>query len=139
MAVRGSLRVIRALVATVVPWENMVTFLKSTFARSTPDRIPSIGSAVEDVFSIRILPEPSSRMQMSVKVPPTSTATLNFSILFFTLKKLLRARTRVRVQIRSIGAEEQVFLSSGVHRGRRGGPSRDCIRVSLGVRPKRLR
>ena len=44
IAARGSRRVISALVATVVPWENSATSLRSTPALASPAMMPSIGS-----------------------------------------------------------------------------------------------
>ena len=79
IAAGGSRRVISALVATVVPWEKRVTSLSETSASSRPRIAPIKGSSgVDAVFATLRAPESSSRMQMSVNVPPISTATLRF-------------------------------------------------------------
>ena len=75
-----------ALVATVVPWEKRVTSLRSIFASSSPRIAPTSGSSgVDAVLATLSAPESSSRMQMSVNVPPTSTPTRNRAFEFFHL------------------------------------------------------
>ena len=79
MAAGGSRRVMSALVATVVPWEKSVTSLRSIFASSSPRIAPIRGSSgVDAVLATLSAPVSSSRMQISVNVPPISTATLSF-------------------------------------------------------------
>ena len=75
MAAGGRFRVIRAFVATVVPCEKTTTSPRSIPASETPSTTASIGSDVDGTFRTSMLPSASSRMQMSVNVPPTSTAT----------------------------------------------------------------
>src|SRR5581483_12217809 len=75
IAAAGRLRVISALVATVVPCENRTTSRRSTSAPTTPATTASIGSAVDGILPTRTSPAASSRTQTSVNVPPTSTAT----------------------------------------------------------------
>ena len=83
IAADGRLRVISAFVATVVPCENSTTSRRSTPAASrTPEMIASIGSlGVDGTLAISIAPVSSFITQMSVKVPPTSTATRSFATL----------------------------------------------------------
>ncbi len=79
IAAGGSRRVISALVATVVPWEKSVTSLRSILASCSPRIAPMRGSSgVDAVLATLSAPESSSRTQMSVNVPPISTATLRF-------------------------------------------------------------
>src|SRR5581483_9566789 len=80
IAAGGRFRVISAFVATVVPWEKTTTSRRSIPASVTPSTTASIGSAVEGTLRTSMLPSPSSRMQMSVNVPPTSTATRRFGM-----------------------------------------------------------
>ena len=75
IAALGRLRVISALVATVVPWQNSAVCERSTPACSTPAMTPSMGSAVEATLATFSSPLAWSSTHTSVKVPPTSTAT----------------------------------------------------------------
>ena len=77
IAARGKVRVISAFVATVEPCEKTLTSRRSTSAAvRTPSITASIGSAgVDGTFATDIAPVSSSSTQMSVNVPPTSTAT----------------------------------------------------------------
>src|SRR6266700_7233399 len=112
-AARGRRRVIRALVATVVPCENNATFERSIPALETPLMIPSIGSRVDDVFSMRMRPVASSMIQMSVKVPPTSTATRRFCTIRLPFERPLAAltlgRARGHARIQDPGAADVPF------------------------------
>src|SRR5699024_4846625 len=75
-AALGNLRVMSAFVATVVPCEKSSTSERSMFARLTPLMTAVIGlSGVDGTFVTRMDWVDSSKMQMSVNVPPTSTAT----------------------------------------------------------------
>ena len=80
IAAAGRLRVISAFVATVVPCEKTTTSRRSTPASTTPVTTASMGSVVDGTFPTSIVPPSSSRMQMSVNVPPTSTATRTLPI-----------------------------------------------------------
>ena len=75
-AAAGKLRVISAFVATVVPCEKSDTRPRSISPRSTPFMTAIIGSlGVDGTLVTRICFVSSSKMQTSVNVPPTSTAT----------------------------------------------------------------
>src|SRR4051794_1438371 len=72
----GSRRVIRALVATVVPCESSVVSARSTRAAAMPSRIARIGSSGVEATLATVTPAvSSSSTSTSVNVPPTSTAT----------------------------------------------------------------
>ena len=94
MAAFGSRRVISALVATVVPWQNRAVCARSIPASPTPVITPSIGSAVEATLATSSSPLAWSRTHTSVNVPPTSTATTRLDADTTQLLRLLTcART----------------------------------------------
>ena len=81
MAAGGKRRVSSALVATVVPCENSATPSRSTSASRTPASTPSMGSEVVGTLATRSSPLSLPSTQMSVNVPPTSTATMSSAML----------------------------------------------------------
>ena len=56
IAARGKLRVIRAFVATVVPWENRLISPKARSISPMPSNTASMGSLVEETFATRVAP-----------------------------------------------------------------------------------
>ena len=92
IAAVGNRRVISALVATVVPCENSDTSARSTVGRADPAHHASIGSwGVDGTLVTRIAEVSSSKMQTSVKVPPTSTATRYLDTYWSSLYEVTRA------------------------------------------------
>jgi hypothetical protein len=56
IAARGNSRVIRAFVATAVPWENRLISPSATSISPMPSKTASIGSLVDETFATRVAP-----------------------------------------------------------------------------------
>src|ERR1700743_3403132 len=75
-AVRAPRPSSRALVATVIPWENSATALASAPGRSSTARTAATTAyawSLGDVGALAVIRRPSTASTASVKVPPTST------------------------------------------------------------------
>jgi hypothetical protein len=100
IAARANRRVMSALVATVVPWEKSPTSAGETPTATIPSKTASMGSRVEETFPTRVPPPSSSKTQMSVNVPPISTARCSNVVSLTPLRHAATAYTNARPRAR---------------------------------------